>query len=77
MVKKKIYVYSTEYVGETGERANTEVLTFGAFPKKQDIVKTTGEKVSRIISAMCIKIHDVEMSADEFLEAGTIVKTEE
>lgn len=77
MVKKKIYVYSTEYMNSKGERATTDVITFGSFPKKRDIENIVDEKVSRIMSAMCIKVYDVEMSAGKFLESGTILENEE
>ena len=77
MVKKKIYVYSTEYMDDKGECATTDVITFGSFPKKRDIENIVDGKVSRIISAMCIKVYDVEMSASKFLGSGTILETEE
>ena len=77
MIKKKIYEYSTEYMNSRGEQGTAKVFTFGMFPRKRDIEDIAGEKVSRIISAMCIKVIIVEMSAGKFLEAGTILETEE
>lgn len=76
MVKKKIYVYSTEYMNDEGEKDTVEVRTFGAFPRKQDVEKAAGKKVRRINSATCIIIHSVEMSADDFLTFGVTVDTE-